>query len=767
MKKFVCTLLAVLMIMSSFMAVNVFADDGIKIVIDGEEKVFDSMPVIVNSRTLVPMRGIFEEFRAVVDWDDASKTVSARCKGSTVVLKINDTIAEVNGKKIELDAPAQIINSRTMVPVRFIAETLGCKVDWDGNTKTVIISEGDENFVRPGTAKLVSELHRNIPTEFTKSSELSDIIHFEKPSIEEQEKVYAALKPKGELVCDNEEFISEFRVKGERYGSCKVVDVEGQTFDKAVQIRCKETPSNIADFIVKTSATPEKTPGEGVKKEDALLLAFRMRCVDGGDETGTAKVLVQVEELKTGKFRKAVFDVGYAGKDWEILYFPFKPQVDATSIGIRAGYYEQTVEIGGFEIINFGPEYDRATLPSTANDFPELKPNAKWRTDAFDRIEKNRKGDFTVVVKDKEGNVVPNADVEFDMFEHEFQFGTAVNGVVGVNEDYQKALNREFNTAVLEHNMKWHPYEEKPGRARSQVQHALNQGIKYIRGHAMVWEKPQGKNKSAYLTPPEMFEEPIISNKEAIKERSKKLIETIAKDELFYDVVTDWDVVNESMGDNAFRKVHGDDLLKYWFDVARKAANPESQLYYNETTAVWHPGFWDVVDTFLRENVDFDGVGIQSHYDFFFKTPVEQVEFYDKLVDKTGKRLKVTEFSCSVFDPIFQANFTRDTMIAAFAEENMDGFLFWGFWQEAIAADYSPMYNTDWTLNRAGQMYEDLVYNKWWTKDAKAKTDANGKATVRGFYGDYDIKVKVNGTEQTVMAAFHKGYENVLEIVLD
>ena len=174
-----------------------------------------------------------------------------------------------------------------------------------------------------------------------------------------------------------------------------------------------------------------------------------------------------------------------------------------------------------------------------------------------------------------------------------------------------------------------------------------------------------------------------------------------------------------------------------------------------------------MVDTFLRENVDFDGVGIQSHYDFFFKTPVEQVEFYDKLVDKTGKRLKVTEFSCSVFDPIFQANFTRDTMIAAFAEENMDGFLFWGFWQEAIAADYSPMYNTDWTLNRAGQMYEDLVYNKWWTKDAKAKTDANGKATVRGFYGDYDIKVKVNGTEQTVMAAFHKGYENVLEIVLD
>ena len=226
----------------------------------------------------------------------------------------------------------------------------------------------------------------------------------------------------------------------------------------------------------------------------------------------------------------------------------------------------------------------------------------------------------------------------------------------------------------------------------------------------------------------------------------------MAKDEVFYDVVTDWDVVNESMSYNAFRKVHGNDLLKFWFDTAREAVNPDAKLFYNESTCIWQPEFWDMLDVFEKENVDYDGIGIQSHYDLFFKTPVEMVEFYDKIVEKTGKRLKATEFSCSVFDPAFQANFVRDAMIAIFAEENMDGFLMWGFWQGSLYAEFSPMYNYDWTINDAGRVYEDLVYNKWWTRDAKAKTDKDGKATIRGFYGDYDVKVTAAGKEKNVMA---------------
>ena len=60
-----------------------------------------------------------------------------------------------------------------------------------------------------------------------------------------------------------------------------------------------------------------------------------------------------------------------------------------------------------------------------------------------------------------------------------------------------------------------------------------------------------------------------------------------------------------------------------------------------------------------------------------------------------------------------------------------------------------------------------MIYNKWWTRDAITTTDADGRGQVRGFYGDYDITVRVNGeVVKTEMAAFHRGYENELTIVL-
>ena len=764
MKKVVSVILSVIMIFSLCVSAVVYGAEDVKIVIDGEEKVFDAMPVIQSGRTLVPMRAVFETLGLSVDWDDATKTVTGKNVNKTITLKIGDTTAYINGISKTLDVASDIINSRTYVPLRFVAEALNCDVNWFGDERCVAIYSDGYKGIKKGMATLKSDVHRDVMTEFELSSSYDDIYHEERPSIAEQEKVYSELKKKGELVCDNEEFLKEFSVKGGNYGSYEIVNVEGQSFDKAVRITCSSVPENTGHFIVKTTATPEKKPGDGITKNEVLLLAFRMRCVSGGDEDGNAKVQVQIEELESGKFRKAVFDAAYAGSEWKMIYMPFDPQKNATSIGIRPGFYEQVVEIGGFEILNFGTEYDRASLPSTGNDFPELEKNAKWRKDAFERIDNIRKGDFTIVVKDKDGNVIPDADVELDMFEHQFQFGTAVNGQVAANDEYRKHINRSFNSAVVEHAMKWAPYEEKPGSANTQVAEIFSCGIKNVRGHALIWEKGATESGSN-LVPPHMFEEDTINNKEVLLHKSNKHIEKICKD--FYDDVCDWDVVNELMSCDAFRKVHGNEIMIDWFNNARAYSKPGTDLYYNEAICAWQDGFKDILNIFKDLNIDYDGIGLQSHYDNYFRTPAEMVDFYKNLRETYGKRLKVTEYSCNVFDSTFQANFTRDAIIAAFAEENMDGFLFWGFWQGSLYADYSPMYNNDWSLNGSGKAYHDLVYNKWWTKDAKAKTNAEGKAVINGFYGDYDVTVSAKGKTSSKMVAFHKGYENVLEIVVE
>ena len=82
---------------------SVYADDGIKVTIDGKAQSYDVMPVIVDSRTLVPMRAIFEALGAEVAWDDTTKTVTGTKGDVSVVLTIGNTVAKVNGNDATLD----------------------------------------------------------------------------------------------------------------------------------------------------------------------------------------------------------------------------------------------------------------------------------------------------------------------------------------------------------------------------------------------------------------------------------------------------------------------------------------------------------------------------------------------------------------------------------------------------------------------------------------------------------------------------------------
>ncbi|WP_422879851.1 copper amine oxidase N-terminal domain-containing protein [Neomoorella humiferrea] len=106
------------------------------------------MPLTVEQgRTLVPLRAIFEALGADVNWDAATQTVTGT-KGATIVkLTIGSTIAYVSGQAVPLDVPGKILNGRTLVPLRFISESLGAEVVYDNSRIT--IRSGDATFVSP------------------------------------------------------------------------------------------------------------------------------------------------------------------------------------------------------------------------------------------------------------------------------------------------------------------------------------------------------------------------------------------------------------------------------------------------------------------------------------------------------------------------------------------------------------------------------------------------------------------------------------------
>ena len=114
--------------------------DEIKILVDGIEVQADVPPVIVDDRTLVPFRAIFEALGADVEWEAETRTANVARDGIAVAIQIDNRIMKINGEDFELDVPAQIIDDRTMVPVRAISESFNAKVEWVPETRTVIVT---------------------------------------------------------------------------------------------------------------------------------------------------------------------------------------------------------------------------------------------------------------------------------------------------------------------------------------------------------------------------------------------------------------------------------------------------------------------------------------------------------------------------------------------------------------------------------------------------------------------------------------------------
>ena len=112
----------------------------IKVVIDGETLETDQSPIIVNDRTLVPMRAIFEKLGASVDWNESAQAVTAVKGEREISIAIGGDVMRIDGEAKTLDVPAMLYNERTLVPVRAVSEALNCNVNWIGEENTVVIT---------------------------------------------------------------------------------------------------------------------------------------------------------------------------------------------------------------------------------------------------------------------------------------------------------------------------------------------------------------------------------------------------------------------------------------------------------------------------------------------------------------------------------------------------------------------------------------------------------------------------------------------------
>jgi peptidoglycan LD-endopeptidase LytH len=120
----------------------------VSLVIDGKGIAADVQPIQREGRMLVPIRVIAETTGAQVQYEETARQVTVSDQGKRIVIPVEQSVAYVNGKQVTLDVPATIMQSRTLVPLRFINESLGFQVDWKEDSNVAMVWTEDEELAK-------------------------------------------------------------------------------------------------------------------------------------------------------------------------------------------------------------------------------------------------------------------------------------------------------------------------------------------------------------------------------------------------------------------------------------------------------------------------------------------------------------------------------------------------------------------------------------------------------------------------------------------
>ncbi len=419
-------------------------------------------------------------------------------------------------------------------------------------------------------------------------------------------------------------------------------------------------------------------------------------------------------------------------------------------LGFHLGFGIQAFQIAGLTVMNYGPGVDPTSLGLAEKSYGGREQEAPWRVAAQERIDRFRKANLVVRVTDGRGAPLAGVPVHVKMLRHSFGFGSAITaaGLTGLSADdlkYQEMVERLFNKAVFENDLKWGPWENTSNRARVlQAIQWLNARRIATRGHCLVW--PGWSNMPADLQG---------LTGEALRTRIRNHIMEEAGTPQLASTLVEWDVLNEPYTNHNVMDLLGKQEMGSWFRWAHEA-DPDAVLYINDYDIVEGAGantrhqdhYYNAISYLMNElQAPIHGIGLQCHFDEDFTSMERIYEIVDRFAG-LGLEIAVTEFDVNSRDEQLQADYLRDVMTVMFSHPDVVSFLMWGFWEGRHWFPDAAMFRRDWTPKPSALVYQDLVLNQWWT-DADLLSDQSGVASVRGFKGDYEITVNVDGVAYT------------------
>lgn len=558
-----------------------------------------------------------------------------------------------------------------------------------------------------------------------------------------------------QLPYDGELLYNCANIGGYRYGGGtgavkKIVNADSTLpFAKASQLKTKQTGANSWEpqFQSPTNIIP-------LSKGDVLFYIFYLRVIESINPNGEGSGIFYVQRSSSpwtslgsssltfrSSWRK-MYVVAQAGEDYPINSMEFT---------IHLGSQAQTVEVGGIIALNLGQGVDLADLPRNPLYWDGMDAGAAWRAAADARIEQIRKGNLTVVVKNQNGDFVKNAAVSVNMKNHAYGFGTFIANLVLQNttnaQKYKAELLKLFNRATTPFYMGdggwgWYSSESAKQEYRNMAGWLQDNNIP-AKGHVLVWP-------SWTWMPPffRNYENDPAGLRAAIEEHLDTLVPIGEEKGLI-----EWDVVNEPHINHDVMDICGDDIMIEWYKRVHEI-DPKPRLILNEYNIIMGGGdpafqadFEKYIELLLNGGAPLGGLGVQCHFDENLPGIPRVLEILDRFA-KYNLPIQVTEFDINTYDEEGQANFTRDFFTAIFSHPITNKLVMWGFWEGDQWIPNGSMIRTNWSYKPNYHVYNDLLFNKWWTREEGSST-RQGVYQTRGFLGEYEISATLDGKTAT------------------
>jgi GH35 family endo-1,4-beta-xylanase len=387
--------------------------------------------------------------------------------------------------------------------------------------------------------------------------------------------------------------------------------------------------------------------------------------------------------------------------------------------------------------------------------------DTEWRSEADQRVERQRKGDLVVEVRGRDGAPIKDARVEYRLVRHAFLFGTAIaytpfTDASEAGRHYRQFILDHFSALVCENEMKWYANEVERGHEDFAAADALlafaEENELAMRGHCLFWDAQE-------------WIQPWLAALDQSELRAAMERRAAASVSRYAGRLASWDVNNEMLDGSFYGKRLGPDAGAWTFREAARL-DPKTPLFVNEYGILGEAERIERYLALIRDlrarGAQVGGIGIQSHdcdrltVDgvttlapgerpwYLYTRPLTPAAFLgtlDRLHVETGLPIHLTEISAKFPDAARRGELLEMLFRLGFSHEAVEAIMLWGFsanthWMGPDAA----LTNADGTLNAAGARISRLLREEWTTRGS-ATTGADGRVAFRGFYGRYALKV--------------------------